>query len=121
MLSTIIGLFFILFGIVFLLYPESLRKRLRKKALRKLRRYFFGAALGTGIMLISLGWRYAGVLPKILAVAGAVAVLKGLLLLKSRAAEEATQWILRQPVLTLRIFAGAQIGLGLLILFGLKG
>ena len=121
MLSTIIGFFFVMFGIVFLLYPESLRKRLRKKALRKLRRYFFGAALGTGILLISLGWRYAGVLPKILAVVGVVAVVKGLLLLKSRAAEEATQWILKQPVLTLRIFAGAQIALGLLILFGLKG
>ena len=121
MLATIIGFFFVLFGAVFLLYPESLRKRLRRKALRKLRRYFFGAALAAGILLISLGWNYAGVLPKILAVAGVAVVLKGLLLLKSRAADEATQWILEQPVLILRIFAGAQIALGFVIWFGLKG
>jgi len=120
-LSTIIGLLFILTGAVFLLWPESLRRRLRKKALRKLRRYFFGAALAAGILLFSVGWRHEGILPKILAVVGVAILIKGLLLLKTKAAEEATQWILRQPVLYLRLFAAGQIALGFLILYGIKG
>jgi uncharacterized protein YjeT (DUF2065 family) len=121
MLATIVGLLFIVLGAVFLLWPESLRRRLRKKALRRLRRYFFGAALGAGILLLSLGWRYQGVLPKILAVAGVMTVIKGLLLLKVRAAQEATQWVLQQPVSYLRLFAAGQIAFGFLILFGVKG
>ena len=47
-------------------------------------------------------------------------VFKGLLLLRSRAADEVTQWILKQPIVTLRMFAAGQIALGFLILFGLK-
>jgi hypothetical protein len=36
------GPLFIMLGILFSLYPESLKKRLRKKVLRKIRKYFFG-------------------------------------------------------------------------------
>jgi uncharacterized protein YjeT (DUF2065 family) len=107
-------------GLVFLLYPEGLRRRLRKKALRRIRRYFFAAAVFLGILLISAGWKYEGILPKILVLIGIIAILKGLFFLKSKAADKITEWILEQPVLFLKIFAACQIVLGLLIIFGLK-
>ena len=121
MLSNIVGGMFVFFGALFFLYPESLRRRLRKKAIRRLRGYFFAAALFFGFLLISAGWRHEGLLPKILMVLGIVAVLKGLLLLKSKATEEVTAWVLERPTLHLRGFAVGQIALGCLILFGLTG
>jgi len=121
MFSNIVGSILILLGLVFLLYPETLRRRLRGKAIWKLRRYFFAAALSFGILLISIGWRYEGLLPKVLMLAGIVALLKGLLFLNSKAVETVTAWILERPVLQLRLFAMGQIALGLLILFGLEG
>jgi len=119
-LATIVGVFFVLLGFLSFLYPEALRRRLRRKALRKLRWYFFAATFSMGLLLISTGWKYEGLLPKILVVGGVIAVLKGLFLLKSRAADKVTEWILNRPVLHLRLFAACQIALGLLILFGLR-
>ena len=121
MFSNILGGIFVLVGVFFLLYPETLRRRLRSKAIWKLRRYFFAAALSFGILLISVGWRYEGFLPKVLMLVGIVALLKGLLLLNSKAAEKVTAWIQERPTLHLRMFAAGQIVLGLLILFGLRG
>jgi uncharacterized protein YjeT (DUF2065 family) len=119
MFSNILGSIFVFLGVFFLLYPETLRRRLRSKAVWKLRRYFFAAALSLGVLLISVGWRYEGLLPKILMLAGIVAVLKGLLFLNAKATEKITAWILERPTLHLQIFAAGQIALGLLILFGL--
>jgi len=121
MFSNIVGGVFILLGVFFLLYPESLRRRLRRKATSKLRRYFFAAALSLGILLISACWRHEGLLPKILMLVGIVALFKGLLFLNSKASEKITAWILERPILHLKVFAVGQIALGLLILFGLRG
>ena len=120
MLSYIVGFLFIMFGLIFFLYPEGLRRRLRKKALRKIRRYFFAGAIFGGALLISTGWKYEGLLPKILVITGIIVIVKALFFLKSRAADKVTEWILDQPVLYLKIFAVCQIGLGALIIFGLK-
>lgn len=119
MLSNIIGSILVFLGFIFLLYPEYLRNRLRKKAIRKLRRYFFAAVISAGILLISAGWNHEGILPKVLMILGIVAVIKALLLLKSRATEEVTTWILERPGSHLKMYALGQIALGLLIIFGL--
>ena len=93
---------------------------MRKKALRRIRRYFFAGAIFGGALLISTGWKYEGVFPKILVIAGIITVLKALFFLKSKAADKVTEWIIEQPVLFFKIFAVCQIMLGALIIFGLK-
>ena len=120
MFSNIVGIIFILLGVLFMRYPESLRGRLRKKAIRKLRGYLFSVLIFLGILLISTGWRHEGLLPKILMFIGIVALIKSLLLFNSKATERITIWILERPTLHLKVFAAGQIGLGLLILFGLR-
>lgn len=112
MFSHIVGSIFILLGVLFLLYPEALRKRLR--------RWFFAAALFFGALLVSVGWKQPGLLPKVLVLIGVAAILKGLLLLNSKATEKITAWVLSRPILPLRIFAVAEIAMGLLILLGLR-
>ena len=120
MFSYFVGSLFIMLGILFLLYPESLRKRLRKKAIRKIRRYLFAGAITLGILLVSTGWKYEGFLPKILVLIGIVAILKGVFFLKSSAADKVTEWILRQPVIFFKVFAACQIAFGVLIVLRLK-
>lgn len=120
MVSHIVGSIFILLGVLFLLYPEALRKRLRRKAVWRLRRWFLAAALFFGALLVSVGWKQAGLLPKVLVLIGVAAILKGLLLLNSKATEKITAWVLSRPILHLRIFAVAEIAMGLLILLGLR-
>lgn len=119
MLSNALGTIVILLGILFFRYPESLRRRLRRKAVRKLRRYFFAALFCVGILFISVGWRHEGLLPKVLVILGIVVLLKGLLFLNSKATEKVTEWILARPVLHLKVFAVGQIALGVAILLGL--
>ena len=121
MLSNIVGCIFIFLGTFCFLYPESMRKRLRKKAIRKLRSYFFLAAIAAGVLLISAGWKHEGILPKILMVVGVVAIVKGLSFLKSKATEGITAWILKRSIPELRVFAVGQIVLGFLIIYGLTG
>ncbi len=112
MFSHIVGSVFILLGVLFLLYPEALRKRLR--------RWFLAAALFFGALLVSVGWKQPGLLPKVLVLIGVAAILKGLLLINSKATETITAWVLSRPILHLRIFAVAEIAMGLLILLGLR-
>jgi len=120
MFSYILGSLFIIIGVLFLLFPESLRKRLRKKALRKIRNYLFAGAITLGILLISTGWKYEGLFPKILILIGIIAIFKGVFFIKSKSADKVTEWILKQPVIYFMIFAACQIILGLLIILGLK-
>jgi len=65
------------------------------------------------------GWRHEGLLPKIVMCVGVIALLKGLLFLSSRAAQEVTAWVLERPVWQLKVFAAGQIVLGLAMIFGL--
>ena len=51
---------------------------------------------------------------------GVVAIVKGMFFLKASAADKVTEWILRQPVIFLKIFAVCQIALGVLVIFLLK-
>ena len=120
MFSYAAGSLFIILGIIFFHYPEALRTRLKKKAMRRIRAYFFVGAFTIGVLLISTGWQYEGLLPKILVIVGIVAILKGLFFLKSKAADKAAEWILKQPVLFFKIFAFCQVLLGLVIIFALK-
>lgn len=120
MLSYIVGSLFIILGILFMFFPEYFRKRLRKKAIRKIRRYLFAGAIAVGALLISTGWKYEGIFPKILVIVGIIAIIKGMFFLKSKAADKVTEWILKQPVIFFKICAGCQIIFGLLIIFGLE-
>ncbi len=120
MVSYIVGIFFILLGILSFMFPNFLRTRLQKKAHRRIRQYFFGGAISLGILLISAGWKHEGFLPKILVLVGIIAIIKGVFFLKSKAADTVTQWLLKQPILFFKIFAAGEISLGLLILFGLN-
>lgn len=116
MWSTIIGSLFIVSGLVFVAKPEMLRRRMKKKGLRKLRRYLLAIVASAGILLISAGWQLDGAPAKIFTVVGVLFLVKGAFLLKAKSADIITTRLMKVPTLYLRLFAVGQIILGIVII-----
>ena len=120
MLVKILAWFWIITGIVFLFWPQILKKRLQKKSYKIVKKYLFSIAIFFGILLITAAWRAEGGLAKLLFILGLIALFKGIFLLKAKTSEKIIQWYAKQPDKIYRIFAGCQIGLGLAILWLIK-
>ena len=116
MLAKILGWFWILTGIIFLLKPEWLRKRLQKKSYKILKKYLFVIALFFGFLFITAAFKSAGISSKLLLFFGIIAIFKSLFFLKAKAAARILDWFIRQPSFLFRIVALCQIILGIIIL-----
>lgn len=116
MLLKILGWFWVITGVLFLFKPEFLRNRLKKKSVKKLRRFFFAIALALGVLLIKATWGVPGVLAKIVLVCGLIAIIKAFFFLKSASADVVIAWFLAQPLEFLRGWAAVQIGFGVIVL-----
>lgn len=88
MLISIFGWLWIIAGTIFMLKPQMMRNRLQKKGMKKLRKYFFLLSIILGGLLISAGWHYEGILAKLIVVVGIIAIIKGLILIKAKAADK---------------------------------
>jgi len=116
MLATILGWFFIIMGILFVIWPQVLRNRLLKKSYKTMRRYFVLLSIFLGILLIKVSWGYEGLLPKIIVALGIIGIFKGFFLLKSKAAEKMSAWFAGQPLILFRAGAAFHILIGIAIL-----
>ncbi|NQT94847.1 MAG: hypothetical protein HQ572_00200 [Candidatus Omnitrophica bacterium] len=116
MFLRILGWFWVITGILFLLKPNFLRRRIQKKSIKVVRRYLFLIILFFAIPLIGAGARYEGLLAKIILVIGIVVIIKGFFMLKAKAAGKIMDFLLKQPVIAFRVWALCQIGIGVLIL-----
>ncbi|MFC1704081.1 hypothetical protein ACFL1E_04795 [Candidatus Omnitrophota bacterium] len=116
MLIRIIAYLWIIFGIWFLLRPESCRNVLKKKSYKKLRKIMFLAAIMLGALLIKVGWGIEGALAKIAVILGILAIIKGLFFLTSKMAEKLLNWWLALPRMYLRLWALAVIAFGVVLL-----
>lgn len=117
MWSNIVGSCFFISGAIFVVNPDRLRNRFRRKGVRILRRYLFVAAASAGALLISLGADYEGVVPLICIGAGVMLILKALFLLKARSAQVMAERLMQVPVLYLRLYAVAQMAVGAAIIW----
>lgn len=117
MLANILGWFFILTGILFVLKPQILQNKLLKKSKKTLRRILFGATVSMGALLIAAAWKYHGLLPKIIVIFGAIGIVKGFILLKSKAADKLIEWFTKQPLMFFRLTGCGHIVMGLIVLF----
>ena len=116
MLKVLLGWFFIIIGVVFLLWPGLLRRRLQKKSMKYVRRALFLVTVPLAWFLIVTGLKYEGLLSKVLMVAGIIGIFKAFFLLKAKAAEKIIDWFLKRPAIFFRAAATFQIVLGIIIL-----
>lgn len=116
MLTAIVGWFFIIFGILFLVKPEILRKKLQKKGVKKLKKTLFFIAIIVSLALIMTSFKMSGVWAKIIAILGIIGVFKAIFLLKAKAAEKMIEWSAKQPVNVFRAGGLIYIIIGIIIL-----
>ncbi|MFC1804430.1 hypothetical protein ACFLZ3_01205 [Candidatus Omnitrophota bacterium] len=116
MLAKILGWFLIITGVFFLLKPEALRRRLQKKSYKKLRKYLFAITIVLAVLLITVAWKFEGILSQIVIIIGIIGIIKGFFFLKAKAAEKLLAWYLNRPVNFFRLSALFQIAIGVLVL-----
>ena len=116
MLAKIFGWFWIIMGVLFLIKPQLLRRRLQVKSTKKLRKALFLITLFLAVSLILASFKAAGILPKIITLVGIIGIFKAFFFLKSKAAESLIAWISRQPLKIFRFGAVGYIIMGLIIL-----
>ena len=117
MLVSILGWFWVVTGVIFLIWPNFLKKRLQKKSYKIIRRYLFVVGIFLSVMLISIGLKATGAISKIILVIGLIALIKAVFLIKTKAAERLVEFFLKQPLIMFRLWALVQIAIGVLILF----
>jgi len=112
MLLRILGWFWILLGILFLLKPGLIKRRLQKKSMKFLRRYIFLLALVFGFLFISASRQLEGMLSTVVMLLGIIAIFKAFFYLKAKAADKIIAWSSRQPLIFFRVIALLYIALG---------
>ena len=117
MLVSILGWFWVVTGVIFLIWPNFLKKRLQKKSYKIIRRYLFVVGIFLSVMLISVGLKATGAISKIILVIGLIALIKAVFLVKAKAAEKLVEFFIKQSLIMFRFWALVQIAIGVLILF----
>ena len=117
MLSKILGTIWIILGILWLIKPEGFRNRLKRKMNRKMRRIVLGFLLVFAFLMIGSVFKAPGVLAKIIGVIGIIIVIRGILLLTSKASEKMREWLSERPLMYFRICASILLVIGLLMVF----
>ena len=88
MIAKIIGLIWVVWGIMILIKPEILRKKLQTKGSKKLKKNLFLLTLFLSITLIIASLKASGLLPKVLLVLGIIGIFKAFIFLKSKASDK---------------------------------
>jgi len=120
MLLNIVGWLWIIFGVLFLAWPQLLQKRLRKKGFKTVKKALFLMTFLLAGGLVSVAFKIKGIISIILMVIGIIGILKAFFLLKSKAAEKLMEWFLKQPLILFRAGGIIYIIVGLIILIFLK-
>ena len=116
MFIRILGWLWVITGVLFLLRPQWLKKRLQKKNMRLVRKYLFFIAVALGILLISVSWKIPGLLSKVIMIIGIAGIIKGFFFLKAKAADKTIQTLASRPLALFRVLALAYIVVGLMVL-----
>lgn len=92
-------------GIWWLIRPERLKTRMRKKMTRRMRRVIFGAVIAVGVLMSGSAFRVPGILPKIVGLLGMVIAIKAIMLVTSKTSERIFEWWGERPLVFFRVWA----------------
>jgi small-conductance mechanosensitive channel len=114
-LSNVLGTISIITGILWLIKPEGLKNRLKRKLNRKLRYMVYGFIVMFGTLMIGSVIRLHGLLPKIVGTIGIIIVIKATLLITPKASEKMQDWLADRPVVFFRMWALAILIMGVML------
>ncbi|MBU2250725.1 MAG: hypothetical protein KKH25_00530, partial [Candidatus Omnitrophica bacterium] len=102
MYIKIIAWLWIVLGILFLVFPQLLKKRFQKKSFKKVKKILFLIVLFLAFTLLSLSFKISGILPKIIAVLAILGIFKVLSIVKGKTSERLSQWFEKKPLTLFR-------------------
>ena len=116
MIAKIIGLVWVIWGIVILIKPEILRKKLQTKGSKKLKKNLFLLTLFLSFTLIIASFKADGLLPKVILVLGISGIFKAFILLKSKASDKLIAFLSNLSLTVYRSGGAFYIVIGLSIM-----
>ena len=116
MIVKIIGLIWVVWGILILIKPEILRKKLQTKGNKKLKKNLFLLTLFLSITLIIASFKASGLLPKILLVLGIIGIFKAFIFLKSKASDKLVAFSSSLSLTIYRVGGALYVVLGLIMM-----
>ena len=117
MVIKIIGWIWLTTGIVLVLIPGILRWQIQRKSKKIIRRYLFAAALLPAALLVAIGFKINGIVPKLVMIVGLFILIKIVFSFKSKAAEKVIDFLKKQPLMFFRLLALVQAVIGLAIVY----
>lgn len=104
-MAKILGIIWLVLGILWLAKPQALKNRLKRKISRKMKWTVYSFLLAFGVLMIGSVIKTRGFLPKIIAILGVLLVIKAIFLFLSKASEKLWAWWADQPVPFFRLQA----------------
>ncbi|MBN1871745.1 MAG: hypothetical protein JW800_04140 [Candidatus Omnitrophica bacterium] len=104
-MARLLGIFWLLFGIVWLIRPDILKNRLKRKMSRRIRWTIYGFLFFFGLIMIGSLIKAEGLLPKIIGILGVILVIKSTLLFLSKTSDRLWKWWAEQPLMIFRLQA----------------
>lgn len=115
-MAKILGIIWVVLGILWLIRPEALKNRLKRKVGRKMKWTIYGFLIAFGILMVGSVIKAPGLLPKVIGIGGAILVIKGFLLFLSKASDKLWAWWAEQPLLYFRLQALVILVVGIMLI-----
>lgn len=114
MFFRLVGLLWIVLGVWWIMRPQALKRRFRKKV-KKTRRKILFLIVTSAVGLFLLAARYAhGIIANIFLIMGILGAIKAVFFLTSKAADKAIDWWLEKPLWMWRLWAACFTAIGIL-------
>lgn len=117
MLSKLLGVVWILTGLLWVARPGMIRNRLKRKMSRKLKRVVFGFVFVFGFLLVGSVMKAPGFLAKVIGIIGMVLAIKAIILITSKTSEKIFDWWAARPLGFFRIMGALMLVVGLMLMF----
>jgi len=117
MIAKIIGWTWIMLGIFWLIKPEGLKNRMKKKTGRRTKRVIYAAILMMAFYMIGSAFGAPGMLPKIIAIIGMIMVIRVIIMITSKTSEKIFDWWTNKPSIIFRIWALVFLMIGASMVF----
>ena len=114
MFFRIIGIAWMMLGIWWMMRPQGLKKRFRKKIKRARRRFLFSLIIIAAGLFLSAARYTHGILAVIFLLIGIGSIIKALFFLTSKAGDKLIDWWLERPLWMWRAWAGTFALIGIL-------
>ena len=117
MLTKIVGMIWAILGLLWLIKPEALKKRLKKKMSRTMRRNICGFILALGLLLAISVIKIPSILAKIAGLVGIVIAIRAAFILTSKTSEKILTKLVERPLTFFRIGALFILIIGLVLIY----